>query len=503
MSLSRFIPPQLKAYLVLMVVLLPMFYIGIRDTHDWGDDFAIYIQGALNLTHHHPVSETKYISFEHYNAKYPPASVPVGFPLLLAPVVKAVGVNFKALNYYMSFWLYVLALVCFAFLRRYLSVISSLCLTLIFFLNPFMISFKSEVISDLPFAFFSTMALLLYLDRESEERWLRQIFLGIVIGMLVSIRSIGWCTVLCFGFDLFIRLISKLLDGEGMTNAFRFIRIRSVWIVSFAVMYILLSVVAGHTGGASFSFYTSSYQGIHVWEVLMNNLNIYILNFQSMFDWKADIYGFGIVITKSAMLFCFVIGFIYTLSKGYSVLIIYFLLYAVAVLLSPFNTQGFRLFFPLYPIIILWIAYGARSISVPTFSKRYIWAPLVTLLILLQYRTELHDMRVHQTDPIYPTPVSNLCRDGFDAIHELTSDSDLIVSLKPRACALFADRRFCVVPDSDDPTAKLARLNISKPDYILVVKEIDNDRIESISRLEKDTVVYEDSKFKLYRRNLK
>ena len=502
MSLRRFIPSSSGAYLVLAILLLPMFFIGIRDTHDWGDDFAIYIQGAQNLIHHKPVSETKYISFENYNPKYPPAAVPVGFPLILSPVVHYFGVNFKALNYYMTLWLYLCAFMVFTFLLRYLSVFSSLCLTLIFFLNPFMIAFKSEIISDLPFAFFSTLALYLYLDRQREANFFRQLFLGLVVALLISIRSIGWCTFICFCIDLFLRTISLLYQRESLSAVINFLRSRVLWVVSFIAGYSLLTIIAGHSAGSSLSFYTSSYQGIHVWEVLMTNLNIYIQNFQSMFDHDAGIYSFGILITRAAMLFCFVIGFIYFLFKGYDMLMLCFLLYAAAVLLSPFNTQGFRLFFPVYAIIILFIAYGARSISVTTFSKRYIWAPLLTLLILLQYRADLQSMRDHQSDPIYPTPISAECKAGFDKINKLTSDKDLILSTKPRACAFFAERHFCVIPDGGDVAAKTARLSISKPNLILVIKEIDEDRLESIARFEKDSAVYQDSKFKLYRRSL-
>jgi hypothetical protein len=155
-----------------------------------------------------------------------------------------------------------------------------------------------------------------------------------------------------------------------------------------------------------------------------------------------------------------------------------------------------------YAIIILFIGYGARSISISTFSKRYIWAPLLTLLILLQYRADLQSMRDHQSDPIYPTPISAECKAGFDKINKLTSDKDLILSTKPRACAFFADRHFCVIPDGADVAAKTTRLNISKPNLILVIKQIDEDHLESIARFERDSAVYEDSKFKLYRRSL-
>ena len=91
---------------------------------------------------------------------------------------------------------------------------------------------------------------------------------------------------------------------------------------------------------------------------------------------------------------------------------------------------------------------------------------------------------------------------GFDAIQNLTSDSDMIVFLKPRACAFFADRRFCVAPDAIGPAAQSQKLSISKPDFILVAKQIDDNRMESLAQYEKDSVVYEDNVFKLYKRRM-
>lgn len=289
--------------------------------------------------------------------------------------------------------------------------------------------------------------------------------------------------------------------GNTLSHAIHFLRPKLIWIVSFIVVYTVLGIIARHTGGRSFAFYISSYQGIHVWEMLMMNLNIYIQDFLQIFDHDAGIYGFGILITRSAMLFCFVLGFFLAVSRGYTIVLMYFFVYAFSVLLSPFNNQGFRLFFPLWPVIILFIAYGARRVAGAS-EYRPVWIIAVTVLIMLQYRSDLLFMHTHQTDPIYPTPTSMESSQGFDAIQNLTSDSDMIVCLKPRACAFFADRRFCIVSDAIGSAAQSQKLSISKPDFILVAKQIDDNRMESLAQYERDSAVYEDNVFKLYKRKM-
>src|SRR5438093_11141663 len=72
---------------VLCVLAIGNFYLAtIREGHDWGDDFSLYIRHAQNIARGAPYAETGYI----YNAQNPgigPRIYPPGFPVLLAPVV--------------------------------------------------------------------------------------------------------------------------------------------------------------------------------------------------------------------------------------------------------------------------------------------------------------------------------------------------------------------------------------------------------------------------------
>src|ERR1051325_10382424 len=117
-------------YLLIAVSCLHLFFINLKDSHDWGDDFAQYIHQAENITHGIPQTETGYI----YNKEYPLYSPPVyftGFPLLLAPVYTIEGNNISAFSYLISGFLFLCALIFFRFFTDYFKSVTSFLLVLI------------------------------------------------------------------------------------------------------------------------------------------------------------------------------------------------------------------------------------------------------------------------------------------------------------------------------------------------------------------------------------
>src|SRR5665213_140532 len=99
-----------RIYALLVVLLIPLFFINIRDSHDWGDDFAQYIQQAINSTKGIPQSESGYI----YNREIDIVARPVGFPLMLAPVYMVFGNSIKAFSVTITLFLFLLGITLFS-----------------------------------------------------------------------------------------------------------------------------------------------------------------------------------------------------------------------------------------------------------------------------------------------------------------------------------------------------------------------------------------------------
>ena len=74
-----------------LIILINIF--TLKQGHNWGEDFSQYIIHAQNI-----ISSKAYGSGIMVDA---PVIYPPGYPLLLAPIIKVFGINFK-INYVKS-----------------------------------------------------------------------------------------------------------------------------------------------------------------------------------------------------------------------------------------------------------------------------------------------------------------------------------------------------------------------------------------------------------------
>ena len=154
---------QLSTYrfFILLLICIPLFFLNIRVDQSWGDDFAQYIHQAINLVEGKPQFETGYI----YNENYPmlgPKSYTVGFPLILAPIIALFGNDMLMLNYLMTAFLALTFIVMSSWLLNYFRWQTAVLLSLICIYNPWMIYFKAEINSEIPFTFFIMLFLFVY-----------------------------------------------------------------------------------------------------------------------------------------------------------------------------------------------------------------------------------------------------------------------------------------------------------------------------------------------------
>ena len=87
------------------IMLIPLFFINVRSSHDWGGDFAMYILQTKNITEAVPQSELPYI-YNPDNAVLCPPAYPIGFPLLLSPVYAITGNSIVAFSLWITTFLF-------------------------------------------------------------------------------------------------------------------------------------------------------------------------------------------------------------------------------------------------------------------------------------------------------------------------------------------------------------------------------------------------------------
>lgn len=133
----------------------------LKDGHAWGDDFAAYLMQAQSLLDGTMDDFVRRNAFTiERSAPVPgPVTYPWGYPLLLAPALGLLGLDLFALKL-LSVGFFALFLVALhALLRLHLSTVPALLVVACFAFNPTLLRAQDHVLSDVPFLFFSSLAL--------------------------------------------------------------------------------------------------------------------------------------------------------------------------------------------------------------------------------------------------------------------------------------------------------------------------------------------------------
>lgn len=174
----------------LVIVAIGVFYVStLVGGHNWGGDFSQYIHHAKNLAEGKAYNDILYISNSF--ASVSPAIYPPVFPLILAPVYAIWGLNLMAMKLVgIVFLVSALAVLSKLFQHR-LSSLSLIILALIVGLNPYFWIFKDNILSDLPYLFFSLCSLYFMQRNHSEKNLGISILLGIFMYLAYGTREIG------------------------------------------------------------------------------------------------------------------------------------------------------------------------------------------------------------------------------------------------------------------------------------------------------------------------
>lgn len=145
---------DLKPYFFAFALAIAANVLTLKDGHNWGDDFSQYIINARNIVEGKPYASG--IMLEN------PTIYPPGLPLVLAPLVKVFGVNFKVLKgLNILFWYFSIVFFYWTVSRageRRLAALGSVFLAA----SSYFFFYKQNVLSDIPLFFFTCCALYLF-----------------------------------------------------------------------------------------------------------------------------------------------------------------------------------------------------------------------------------------------------------------------------------------------------------------------------------------------------
>lgn len=190
----------------------------LKNGHNWGDDFAQYILHAVNLVRHQPY--TADIALDLWTV------VPPGFPLLLSPVIYWAGISFPALKFLNILGWGLTALAGYFLAVKRLRPAPATALTAWFLSAPVFFFFKQNVLSDIPFLCFVTLALLSFETWRSCEEKRRPFFYGLAVFLMGYAMLIRWVGIILFLAAILYLVINRewkktpgFILGAGITAA--------------------------------------------------------------------------------------------------------------------------------------------------------------------------------------------------------------------------------------------------------------------------------------------
>jgi hypothetical protein len=390
----------------------------INNGHNWGDDFALYIEQAKSILNSSEFSLYQLNKYAMQNSIYTlgPYLYPYGFPLLLCPVYYFFGLNFTIMKGFCGLFLIMSIPLIYRLFRPYFPN-AYFC----FFIIPF-IAFHKEFItssdnvqSDLPFLFFSLLTIVLM---KKSNGIANQFILGICIYFSYFIRDIGIMLIpTLFAYQIQVLFINK----NKVSNRLYFAIPYFVFAFLFAVLFIFLP-----KGGQN------------LYSMISSNLSLTLIktNFQYYRQLVSD-YFFTVKLSFLPLCIIIIAG-MFSTWKQHLHLIVYTVLICFILTIWPFH-QGTRFIFPIMPFIIYFLLKGAWYICHQALIEyKYL---MVVMFILSAITTFISVKQVinfskKDTNQSYTPDLAKV----YNYISTNISKNDIVGYYKPRAVRLFSNR---------------------------------------------------------------
>ena len=481
MSVKQFLSDHYDLVLVLLLT-FPAVFIGREISSDWGGDFAMYISEAMQIVKGQAVTQTHYI----YNEQAPllgPAVYPVGFPLLLSPVVYFYGNDIRPLIAFMSFFILLLALVQQLFFRRFFSRTISLILVLLVIYNPWTIRFKNEILADVPFALFFLLTILLYLRKA--PGWI----ISLSMGVAMLVKSAGLVipvAVFAYAVFLIVKAPEKWKETAGQLVLPAVSALAGVLVINKLIFHI----------PSDLQLYAHHFIRGGLWHIMLSNITLYTDTFLKFFHRSFDDFYFVVLITQSVMLTMFLVGLI---NSKKDLLFFIFSAYLLMLFIYPYQLSGFRFLLPVFPIALYYAGNGLRFVRWNYTINKHLAITFMAIFLLGQYVPELTDI-IKKPVKILPGPQEQTSREAFNFIRNNIGEDEVILFLKPRVLALYTGRDAVCneLNDSDEDIIRL--LKKTGTHYLLTNVNLANPALDHFIKSHKNDleIIWSNKKFKLY-----
>lgn len=477
---------NLLKHTAVIVSLLPLLFLNIKTTHDWGDDFAQYLIEAKNISEGLPIGESGFV--ENPNYILGPNCYPPGLPLLISLTSNDIG----ALNVLMSFFLLLIGYFSFLLLNKWFHFLPALVLSLVVVYNPLCLSFKNEILSDLPFAAMVMLFFVLYLS-DNKQKWML-VLCGLVLAFAVNTRYVGWVLFMALIGEVIFKVLVKYFKNHKKDKDYL---IQQAWIIaSFLAFHLLFYLLFPQ----DIVYYDNPKVLTFFERISVNaNYNYAVLKyFFSCFDegFLNYVVSYGIVFTALVGVLLFVFK---PDARKPEILLLFLLGYIASILIHQYTDTGFRLLIPVIPLILFFAAHALFIVLNIIPYKQYIVFSL-GLLVLFCYKH--NSVKILRSDNAIAGPYSPEADQVFEHIKQNTNEKAGILFAKPRALTYFTNRTTYVNTELAPQSIIEKEIKTINPDYILVCNQITDDSTKAyfnIARYDWEKV-YNNGVFQLYKK---
>jgi hypothetical protein len=406
---------------------------NINDAHNWGGDFASYIQQGVSINQDsidHFMAENR-IVIQDSSILLGPVAYPWGYPILLSLIYSFVEMDFqwlKAINVFfhgctilfLSYWFY----------RKLPIFLYFVCLILFIF-NTKLLYSLNDLISDIVFLTFSTIAVCQLNDVkkcEAKAHWLTLLLIIFCcLGAMICRRN-GILIPLALLACLIISLNSKLNTCTGL-NLTKNTRLQyfSIVFTSCSLFWI-------------YSMFFPNGDEPHV-EYLKENLSVESLN-SNFWHYSFVMVDFFKGYPGSKFLYGMSLPFLFLgLSvhfKKHFFILLYGFFTIVLFWLWPYE-QGLRFFYPLIPFYLYFVALGIKEFpqKLHAFSNLFSQGFSILLIILVMNSIKISYSYRKESES---NATSSCANEMYEFVKDHVPKVNKVFFWKPRVLHLFTGR---------------------------------------------------------------
>jgi hypothetical protein len=428
-----------------------LYFLTMRNDHDWGGDFALYLSQAKSLV------ELNYWDYSGISRSYGNFLEPWGYPLLLAPVIFLFGINVVMLKIATSLFFILSLIVIFLLFNKKISNAYLLLLILVIGLNPNFFSFKEQILPDFPFLF--SILLSIYLIQKVVVQ--RDPFVNYPVSYVIIsfsifssflIRYPGIILVLVLLLTEIISILIAKNNGtpsDQLKPSYACMVLPYFIFVALFIIHFYIFPVVSLLSRSSNMFNVSMIANFQSYVIFI--INTYIPGFFQFFVYNGNIQTAILIYAISLILF--LIGIVILIKTDF--LYVIFIACYSAIIIS-YTYFEYRYIFPIIPFYLYFCLIGLIWFS-KQFTQKIGWkrdylisiSVLILLIILsvsgISYT--YNNYTVHDFSQTNFGPDQKENQEIFNYIETHTTSKDAVIFFKPSVMKLYSGRNSTTVHD--------------------------------------------------------